>query len=368
MRDLTFTELDRLEAVAETDQAFHMDEETFRAFYDRTARSVWAYLSRLTGDAHPRRRSLAGNVLPIPAHRPPLFERSPSVVTTCSASPRIWCATANDGIACNSFRSLTSKRPKADAAERARCGPTCSGLWRRLTSRERELLWPALRAGLISRGNRADTRAQDREHQAAPLPRQKTAGAISRTQVMTAIDECPNEPQVVESIVDGRWPHACDAALVAHAADCVVCGEVVAVASAVHADYDRARAAVRVSPPAGWSGGARSCARRQIAETAASSITCVHALTGAVAAGLSSRWAVCSGRGLRASIQWIDAASQLADVGTLWVPLALAVEDGLVRGTSPFCWSYRKSSSDIRFSASPAVLWSARMRTSSHFP
>ena len=52
MRDLTFTELDRLEAVAETDQAFHMDEETFRAFYDRTARSVWAYLSRLTGNAH----------------------------------------------------------------------------------------------------------------------------------------------------------------------------------------------------------------------------------------------------------------------------------------------------------------------------
>src|ERR1700732_1524697 len=28
-----------------------MDEETFRAFYDRTARQVWAYLVRLTGDA-----------------------------------------------------------------------------------------------------------------------------------------------------------------------------------------------------------------------------------------------------------------------------------------------------------------------------
>lgn len=36
-----------LEAAAET---FHMDEERFRAFYDRTSRQLWAYLSRLTGD------------------------------------------------------------------------------------------------------------------------------------------------------------------------------------------------------------------------------------------------------------------------------------------------------------------------------
>ena len=27
-----------------------MDEETFRAFYDRTARQVWAYLAKITGD------------------------------------------------------------------------------------------------------------------------------------------------------------------------------------------------------------------------------------------------------------------------------------------------------------------------------
>jgi len=50
MRDLTVADIERLRAEADGgDAVFEMDEESFRALYDRTARALWAYLSRITG-------------------------------------------------------------------------------------------------------------------------------------------------------------------------------------------------------------------------------------------------------------------------------------------------------------------------------
>jgi RNA polymerase sigma-70 factor (ECF subfamily) len=49
-RDLTFNDVSRVDSAQDAAADFVMDEETFRAFYDRTARGIWAYLARITGD------------------------------------------------------------------------------------------------------------------------------------------------------------------------------------------------------------------------------------------------------------------------------------------------------------------------------
>src|SRR5919206_2563147 len=55
---MTFTDVERLQAADAADVALAMDEDAFRAFYERTAPSLWGYLARISGS-----RELAEDLL-----------------------------------------------------------------------------------------------------------------------------------------------------------------------------------------------------------------------------------------------------------------------------------------------------------------
>lgn len=51
IREITVTELEGSKVGAEAaEQTFHMDEQTFHVFYEKTARPLWSYLSRISGN------------------------------------------------------------------------------------------------------------------------------------------------------------------------------------------------------------------------------------------------------------------------------------------------------------------------------
>jgi RNA polymerase sigma-70 factor (ECF subfamily) len=152
MRDFTLTDVERLESrVDETEVAFQMDEDTFRAFYERTARSVWVYLSRMTRDAQLADDLLqetyyrflrAERAYESDAHRRNyLFRIATNLVHDGRRRPHMECVRVPDEDEPGALQSDT------DIAERTERRADLDRAMAQLKPRERDLLWLAYAQG-----------------------------------------------------------------------------------------------------------------------------------------------------------------------------------------------------------------------------
>ena len=159
MSDTTLTGLERFGAdVAEAEEAFQMDEDSFRVFYERTARPVWAYLSRMTGDRRLADDLLqevyyrflrAGGTHESDAHRRNyLFRIATNLVRDLRRHPRIDDVPMATGGAASGFDASNYPDPRtADAANGAARRVDLHRAMAHLKPRERELLWLAYAQG-----------------------------------------------------------------------------------------------------------------------------------------------------------------------------------------------------------------------------
>ena len=150
MRELTFTDVERLQT-AEAEEAFQMDEDAFRAFYDRTARAIWVYLLRLSGDSQ-----LADDLLQETYYR---FLRTTRTFESESHRRnylyRIATNLVRDGqrrhrvelVPVTDERAADALVTNPDVAGRAAARTDLTRAMTRLTVRERELLWLAYAQG-----------------------------------------------------------------------------------------------------------------------------------------------------------------------------------------------------------------------------
>ena len=156
MRELTISEIERLRA-EESERAvpLEMDEEAFRGFYDRTARTLRAYLARVTGDA-----TLADDLLQETyyrflrargdydgeAHRRnALFRIATNLVYDSRRRARVAPPLTVPE------QEIADRRGESAATERA---TELRQAMSHLKPRERALLVARLRAGLVAQGDR----------------------------------------------------------------------------------------------------------------------------------------------------------------------------------------------------------------------
>ena len=112
--------------------------------------------------------------------------------------------------------------------------------------------------------------------------------------------DCPQETAVVNAVLSGSWPHACDEELVAHAMACDTCREVASVSILLREDseYSRIEAHIPAAGQVWWRAAVR--ARLESTQAATRPMTWMHAITaammiGVVLAGLTALWPILPG-------------------------------------------------------------------------
>jgi RNA polymerase sigma-70 factor (ECF subfamily) len=153
MRDVTLSHLDRLGAAAadQTRDALVMDEDAFRLFYERTARSLWAFIARRTGDTRAADDLLqetyyrflrSGAALDSDDHRRNyLFRIAANLAHDLHRRPRTESVAMDDAM--EPADPGTTRDAAADVADRL----DLSRAMRRLKPRDRDMLWLAYAQG-----------------------------------------------------------------------------------------------------------------------------------------------------------------------------------------------------------------------------
>ena len=151
MRELVLTDMERAGAFEDAERTFQMTEEAFRVFYDQTARPVWLYLARTTGDDR-----LADDLLQETYYR---FLRSRTVFDSDDHRRHYlfriatnlvrdeWRRTRTDAIALGDDSSVAVSTDDANVGERGLRRMELTRALGQLKPRERTLLWLAYAQG-----------------------------------------------------------------------------------------------------------------------------------------------------------------------------------------------------------------------------
>ncbi|MEZ5416581.1 MAG: sigma-70 family RNA polymerase sigma factor [Vicinamibacterales bacterium] len=238
MSDLRVTALDACDlAAAESD--FAMDDASFAAFYEATARPLWRYLARTTGT--PR---LADDLLHEAYYR--VLRARVAFESENHRRHYLFRVAAN---LVHDHRRRDASRPEVpvaaeadrivddasvDGGDRAAARVDLERAMARLTPRDRSLLWLAYVDGRTHEEIAAVHRVK-RSSLKMLLARARTAGGPARRRhgagTTMTLPTCPREADVVRAAMSGGWPAQADPALVEHAGHCAVCREAVLVST-----------------------------------------------------------------------------------------------------------------------------------------